>query len=372
MKTRSHRAAAAVLIPGGAEPPGEIELMPAGNVPTRQHDRRDPWRNTDAAAVIAATLAENGGEFQVNYDHAPGPAAGWVKRLFERAGAIWAEVDWTERAASMIRSKEYRFISPEFLFEEKTRRVRLLTGAALTNDPALYMRAIANTQHQTEEPDMDLEKLRKALGLSDTATEAEILAAASAAAAAVTALAGVTEALGLEKDAEPKAVSTAVSAMAKGRKAVAKAAGLAEDASSDDVEKAVKAAKASAGGDPDPNAFVPRAEFDRVSERVTELETGTARADATAKVDQAIKDGKVAPASKDWAIGYASKDPEGFDKYLEGAPKILEDGRVAPAADPGDGDTLTAEEKAVCRATGLSEEDFIKSRKELAAAGEEG
>ncbi len=46
-------------------------------------------------------------------------------------------------------------------------------------------------------------------------------------------------------------------------------------------------ATATAGGDPDPKSFVPRAEFDRVSERLNTLETGTAEAKATAAVDAA-------------------------------------------------------------------------------------
>ena len=373
------RAATAVLLPEEGAPPREILLLPAGEIPTRPHDGRAPWRNSDPASVVAAT-AELALDLPIDYEHQTersvengqaAPAAGWIKRVFERAGAVWAEVDWTERAAAMIAAREYRFISPVFQYEKASRIVRRLLGAALTNDPALYMRAIANRQPEREF-DMNLEKLRKALGLSDTATEAEIVAAATAAASAATALAGVTEALGLEKDAEPTAVATAVSAMATSRKAIAKAAGLAEDASSDDVEKAVKTAKASAGGAPDPNAFVPRAEFDRVSERVAQLETGTATATATAKVDRAIKDGKVTPASRDWALAYAAKDPEGFDQYLEGAPQILDDGRVAPAGEAGEGgDKLTAGEKAICRATGVTEEDFLASKKSLAGETEE-
>lgn len=135
-----------VIPSGGDVPPAQIELVPAGEIPTRRHDSRQPWRNENPEAVIAATNAENGGEFQVNFDHQPGPAAGWVGRLFIRDGAIWAEVEWTERAAEMIQKKEYRFISPEFLFDKQRRVVQLITGAALTNDPALYMKAIANSQ----------------------------------------------------------------------------------------------------------------------------------------------------------------------------------------------------------------------------------
>lgn len=381
MKKGESRAATAAELPAGTDAPREILLLPAGEIPTRPHDDRAPWRNPDADAVVAATR-ELGLDIAIDYDHQtqraeqngqPAPAAGWIKRLVARDGAVWGEVEWTDRAKAMIEAREYRFISPTFIFEKATRTVARIVGAALTNDPAFYMRAIARADSTGRgESDMDLKALAKALGLADTATEAEVLTAATAAATAQTALGTITEALGLAADTGAEAVATAAAALAKGRKAIAKAAGLAEDASAQDVEKAVAAAKASAGGDPDPNAFVPRAEFDRVQERLTSLETDTATASATAAVDQAIKDGKVTPASREWALGYARKDADGFAEFVKGAPTILSSGRVAPAGKPGEGgDALTDEERAVCRATGLSEEDFIKSRKSLEGETEE-
>ena len=381
MKKGESRAATAAELPAGADAPREILLLPAGEIPTRPHDSRAPWRNPDADAVVAATR-ELGSDIAVDFEHQtqrsetngqPAPAAGWIKRVFARDGAVWGEVEWTDRAKAMIEAKEYRFISPTFIFDKATRTIARIVGAALTNDPAFYMRAIANAQ-TGEESDMDLEKLRKALGLAATATEAEILAAAETAAAGAKALVAVAAALALAKDTAADSVAAAVTAMVKSRKAIAKAAGLGEDASAEDVETAVATAKASAnaGGAPDPAAFVPRAEFDAVKERLAAVETNTAEASATAAVDQAIKDGKVTPASRNWALGYAKKDPEGFAAFAKDAPKILSSGRVAPSGKPGDGgDTLTDEERAVCRATGVSEKDFIESRKALAGETEE-
>lgn len=373
------RAALAAELPAG-KPPSELLLLPAGTIPTRPHDSRAPWHNPDAAAVVAATR-ELALDLPIDYEHQgerskdngqPAPAAGWIRRVFVRDGAVWGEVEWTERAAAMIEAREYRFVSPEFMYEKATRRVAMIVGAALTNNPAMYMRAIASQTE--EESEMDLEKLRKALNLAATATEAEILAAATAAALAAAELGRTATALGLEEGAEPATVTATATAAAAGRKAIARAAGLDENARADEVETAVKTAKASAGagGEPDPAAFVPRAEFDRVQDRLTAVETTGSEERATAAVDQAVKDGKITPASRDWALGYARKDADGFAEFVKGAPKILQDGRVAPAADPsGDGDTLTAEEKAVCRATGVSEKDFLESRKALAGATEE-
>lgn len=60
----------------------------------------------------------------------PAPAAGWVEELrVVREGdedvgepGIWARMAWTQSGAEMVKSKEYRFISPEFLFEPRAAR----------------------------------------------------------------------------------------------------------------------------------------------------------------------------------------------------------------------------------------------------------
>ena len=222
------RAATAAELPPGAEAPREILLMPAGEIPTRPHDGRAPWRNPDADAVVAATR-QLGADLPVDYEHQTdhaaengqaAPAAGWIKRVFARAGAVWGDVEWTGRAKAHIEAREYRFISPTFVYHRQTRVVQRIDRAALTNNPAFYMRAIASTQPETE-TDMDLAKLRKALGLPDDAPEEKILAAATAASAS--------------------------------------AAALAQDAKAEEIETAVAAAKA-VTGDVDPSKFVPRDE----------------------------------------------------------------------------------------------------------------
>lgn len=378
MKRSTARAATSVELTAGTEPPREVELMPAGEVPTRPHDGRSAWRNPNAAAVVDATRALSL-DLAIDYEHQglrardngqPAPAAGWIRRVFERAGAVWGEVEWTERAAAMLTAREYRFLSPVFDYERATRLVTRIVGAGLTNDPALYMRAIATTEPEGDMEEL-LKKLAQALGLESSAGEDAIVAAASAAAAAAAETPKLRTALGLPADTLPANVTVAAGALVASRRAIAVAAGLAEDATGEAIEGAVRTARASTA--PEPGAFVPRAEFDALRARLDSVETTGAQASATAAVDQAVKDGKVTPASREWALGYATKDPDGFAAFVKDAPAILADGRVAPATPPGEGgDTLTAAERAVCRATGVSEEDFIKSRKALAGEREEG
>lgn len=68
----------------------------------------------------------------------PAPAAGWIQALAYFPGrGLFAKVEWTERARELIKSGEYRYISPVFEFDNKTGTVLRLVNAALTNTPAL-------------------------------------------------------------------------------------------------------------------------------------------------------------------------------------------------------------------------------------------
>ena len=297
--------------------------MPAGKVEARPTDGRAPWLNSEPDAVAAASSAL-GADIVIDYEHQgefskfngkPAPAAGWIKRVFARRGEVWGEVEWTARAAEMIKAREYRYISPVFDHTRASRVVKRITGAALVNDPALYMRAIARANANQEET-MDLAKLRKALNLADDAGDDAILQAAAKAV---------------------KAGGVADTALA-GLKAVAKAAGLGDDATAADIETAV--AKARSGGDPDPARFVPREEYDKAVARVTSIETERATEKATAAVDAAVKAGKVSPGQREWAEAYAKRDAEDFAEFVKNAPAILTAGA---RAQPGTGtDTVSS------------------------------
>ena len=383
MKPAIARAATAAELPAGAAAPGEVVLLPAGALPTRPHDRREGWTNDDPEGVVRRT-AEHGVDLVIDWEHSTtkveerggeAPAAGWLRDFRVRDGAVVASAEWTPRARAQIEAREYRYLSPVFAYDPATRVPLRIDSAALTNDPSLYMRALARAHPDPEkESDMDLAKLRKALGLAATAGEAEILAAAAARHGAAGELSKIAAMLGVRADAEPATVTTAATAFVAGSRGIARAAGLAEDAKLGDVQTAVAAAKAAASANgtiaPDPSLFVPRAEFDAVRTRLEGLEIDSAATRAKAAVDAAVSAGKVTPGSREWALAYAAKDPEGFAKYVDAAPTILAGGRVAPAT-PGDGggDTLTDDERAACRAMGLAEKDFLESKKALAKAG---
>lgn len=140
-----------------------------------------------------------------DYDHAfaengNSRACGWVKELQVRGDELWGLVSWTDSAAAAIRAGEYRYISPEFTYdyvdEQGGHHGPALIAFGLTNRPFLEgMRevtlavaasgaVILNTPAAAgtptlEEPQVDLKKMALALGLAETASEDEILAAAA-------------------------------------------------------------------------------------------------------------------------------------------------------------------------------------------------
>src|SRR5277367_2788298 len=174
-----------------ASAPEWIELLPSGVFYGR--DGRGPFRLDDPAAVIASTTAmQMNAGLPIDYDHAtdfgapegrPAPAAGWIRELEVRSGAIWGRVEWTARAASSIVAREYRYVSPVFQFDPKDGLVTRLLRAGLTNNPNLHLTAIAAARtaaagNETRDPRMEFptQELRDLLNLDIDATVADVIA----------------------------------------------------------------------------------------------------------------------------------------------------------------------------------------------------
>lgn len=133
-----------------AAPASEFRIMPAGRFSAtdgRPHGIPGWLLNRTEAQSIVKLSAARSGDYVIDYEHQtlnaasngqPNPAAGWFKRLEWREGdgLYVTDARWTERASAMIRSKEYRFISPTFHYD-KAGRVLDIVNIALTNHPAL-------------------------------------------------------------------------------------------------------------------------------------------------------------------------------------------------------------------------------------------
>jgi phage I-like protein len=358
------------IVAAGGEPPEWVHLLPSGTFTT--NDGRGPFHLRDAETLLRAA---GGRDLVLDFEHQtdnaprngqPAPAAGWIKELAARADGIWGRVEWTERAAGMIRDKEYRFLSPVFQFSRATKAVTRLLRAALTNNPALEdLTALAR-----KENDMDLiAKLREILLLEADADEDAVIARLKEREAdhslAGDSFSSIRKALGLKGDTKAADVVAAVEAAA-GDAAIAKATrealALPDDADAKAVETAL--AKKGDGGTKDSGTSVSREEFDKVNRQLGEVLGAQATERATAKVEAAVKEGKIVPAQREWAIGFAAKDPDGFNAFVSKQPVVLAPGAAGAAAPAKKGAALSDDEKAVCRAMGLDEAAFRKTRDE--------
>ncbi|CAA0129454.1 Uncharacterised protein [Starkeya nomas] len=303
--------------------PEWIMILPAGPQ-LRAVDGRS-WTIEDPDAVAAASMLD-GLDLPIDWEHAQdhrapkgeeAPAAGWIDRIEVRDGAQWAHVDWTEKGRRSIAGRDYRYISPTFL-HDKAGRIARIIGAGLVNRPAFNsLPALAQQSTTTEDT---MKSTLAALGLAETATEADATAAVT------------------------KLKTDLVAATAS--------------AQTPSLEK-----------------FVPRADYDQVLQRATAAEqklTERDRSDLDARVttliDGAVAAGKIAPASKPHYVALAQKDFAQVEGLLATAPQIVkpsgldDPGRTTPPAG-----TLDEVEKAMCRQLGLSEADYLKTKTAEAA-----
>lgn len=315
-----------------------VQLIPVGTFSGR--DGRGPWvaeANT-LQCIIDLTRAYHGKiEPVVDYDHQsifgaqPGvggkaPAAGWVKDMEVRADGIWGRVEWTENAATAIKAKEYRYLSPVFFHEPDTGRVLAIRMAGLTNTPNLDLVPVAANSLTLNNPTGDsMDKILAALGLAKGVNEDGVVAAINALQTSSTALA---KAAGLTETAKPAEVLTAVNSMVADRSKLAEAAGLRADAKSADVLSAVQAACSTT----DPTKFVPIGQVKQLQEDFNALQSRITTGEAETAVNQAVKDGKVAPALKTWALDLAKTDPAKFQAYCSGAPVLTAPQLLDPQA----------------------------------------
>jgi phage I-like protein len=307
----------------GAEIPSRIKLVPAGGIIAGRDGRT--WKNPSPKETARNSMARLS-KLAIDINHStdlaapkgePSPAAGWITAMNAEAdGAIYAEVEWTPRGKEAMANKEYGFISPVFLFNEKS-EINCILRAALTNTPNLQLPAL-NAETLKPEENIQEEFMDKAL----------------------------CAALGI---AESASVNDALTA----------------------IEKLKTAQNAAQPGGVDLQVYAPRAELNAALEkavaaeaRLAELNAEAFKKEAEAVVDEAIKAGKFPPASRDTCLALCA-DKTGLEKFKELAAKnpAVVDGQVqAPEAAPpaGSGVALNSEDEAVRKAMGYSVEEYQK------------
>ena len=173
-------------------PFGEFALHDGGKMNgTVQHCTRAAFE-----AMVANWKAAGSPEILVDVDHnsATGrstEAAAWAKNLRVEDFGLCADFELTPRGRELIGGRQYRFVSPGWTLAADGTPLALCS-VGLTNTPNLPVKPVVNADDaggrdpddpkpdKEGHPTMDIQMIAAALGLPETATEEEILAAVKA------------------------------------------------------------------------------------------------------------------------------------------------------------------------------------------------
>ncbi|VEE17575.1 phage protease [Ectopseudomonas mendocina] len=304
-----------------ADVPEWVEVLPPGPTVTGRDGRT--W-SYDPAQVLAATKAHTAGaDLPFDYVHATelkapqgddAPASGWAReyRINER-GAIEARVEWTAKARNAIAEREYRYISPVFTYDDDG-RIHRFSSFGLVNKPNLLTKALNAEQPTTENIPMLAAAIRAALGLPETATEDEAVAAIKAL-----------------KEAKETALNS---------------------------EKA-----------PSLQLYVPRGDYNALEQRalnaeqkLKQREEDELKTAINTEIDAALKAGKITPATKGYHLAACQEEGglERFREFVKAAPSVtatvVPEGRV----DEQNKTALNAEQQQAARSFGMTDDQYIK------------
>lgn len=163
---------------------GWIQAMPLGKFTHPVYGEIDitPERVQRFAANVKSGV--RGQDLDIDYDHKvkTTEAAGWVKDAEARANGLWIFVEWTKEAWGKIKSKAYRYFSPELVDEWKHPSTGMLHkdvlfGGGLTNRPFLKgilpinLSELSFGEATSVGGHMDPKLLRQLLGLPEDATD---------------------------------------------------------------------------------------------------------------------------------------------------------------------------------------------------------
>jgi phage I-like protein len=323
--------------------PAEIQIIPYGYHETGKGAFR---LDDEGMRAIIEEFDSRKNDMVIDYEHqslsgGEAPAAGWIKRLVNKGmDGLWAVVQWNERAREYLKNREYRYLSPVLLKRASDSRVLRLINAALTNQPAIDgMVPLVNrtltppdlpvVNGATGKEENRMEKLLSLLGLPEEATDDEALEALTSMKEELFALKTmgkeVLGLLGLEHSAAPAEVSAAAEALR---------------------ERAARAME--------------------LEQAVLSLNEKLSKREADNLVLEAMKQGKVTPAQRQWAASYAERDPEGFKVFAAQAPRVIFTDEVAGFRAAGSSRTAEVEEVQACvnRALGIDVAAFSKHNKE--------
>lgn len=324
MKIKTRAKLIEINAAGAQDVPSRVLLLPAGNLTTFDGVR---YLVDDLAMQsILAAFAERQIDLVIDYEHqthlseGEAPAAGWVKDLEAGREGIWGRVDWTDKAQNYLAEREYRYLSPAILVNKETRRVQEITDLGLTNAPRINAYPPVVNKGGAEGDDMEfLNKLIKLLGLEAGADEGKALQAVESIINSAKELrAKVWKMAGAEESADDAAALAKLeTALNKATvepaslNSIAKALNLEQGATESAVLGAIKGLQEGSG------------KYADLAQQLNDMKADQAKEKAKTAVEAALNSGKIAPTQKEWALGYAEKDPAGFAAYINNAPQAV-------------------------------------------------
>lgn len=280
------------------------------------------------------------------------PAAGWLSEFVSNEkGLFGVSAKWTERAQTMLKQDEYRYISPVFTYDLKTGEILKLHSIALTNTPAIDgMQPVALTQFsQKQGISMDF---REILGLPPEASDEEVMAAIKS----------------LKKKAESKPESKV-----EPLKGLFGILNLPVSATEADIVTAVAALKKnseSTADNIDPALYAPVSVLSAVQNDYAELRRELA---AIQQASTLLRKEELIAANRDKltndeSVQWARTLPfESLQDYLKHIPSIAalkhsQTKGTQPAESSKLSSELSLEEKAICSQLGIDVDEFVKAR----------
>ena len=272
-----------------------VKLLPLGLV---HSTKGDFLVDNESFQAIRCKFAERQLQIPIDYEHQTlkdmqAPAAGWIKDIVLKSDGIYGTVDWTERATEYLKNQEYKYISPVVTIRNTDRKAVDLHSAALTNTPAIDAMA--------------------PIACSDKPSESEGGANQGEAGGSGKDMEALAELLQLDPNtATMEDIYQAVAALLEGQEAL-------------------------------------KLKADAYQFEVTMMKVDSA-------VEEALKNGKVAPFQRDWAFQSAMKDLDGFTSWFKAAPQVVPMGEACPERLP----QMPHHRSRAHELMGLSAEDVAK------------
>jgi phage I-like protein len=341
-----------------------IQIFPAGVFKAEDGRPADVlsghWLiNADIATRVITRAAARKNDMVVDYEHQtlnsakngkPAPAAAWIKRPSfewrEGVGLFATQVEWTPKAADMLKNKEYRYVSPVFSYDPVTGAVIDLVNIAITNDPGLdgmeslptlaaacFQLASSAAPSVEEKNSVNREQLIAHLGLSSDATDEDIQTALTNLKGSADKVKELEEALKKKEPATPPTTTPPAT-----------------------------------DPTPDPEKFAPVSVVEALKKDVCTLMAANTSRDVESLVNEGLDDGRLLSAQADWARSLGNKDIAALKNYLEKTPPIAalkgqqtKGGRVAV---PATVQELSTEALAICKQMNVKPEEYLAVMKE--------